>query len=969
MAHRNFVKAAALYALTVVAIGCGTSRIQPAPSTGNTIPHFDGFAVVDTSDSAGSDDVLTAVDGAVKDAAGKDAASLDAALTVGKDAAGEKDGGCTIGATRCAKAGKKGREICGASGWKKAPCEATTPMCVNGKCLVCPPGATFCGDKASGDPYSKIVLKCDANGGSAAKVKVCPEGPCIDGSCMTCPPGTRRCKDGKREICAGGGLLWSPDHCPAAKPACFKGKCVPCVAGELACGKDPSGKPAVMKCDANGTKLSLVAACEAGKFCESGACVSCKPGEQKCVDGKLGTCKANGSGMSMAPCPEATPACIGAKCMTCKPGATYCQAGSKTAPEAVMKCDATGNKGTIIKACNGQTKCHAGTCKACAPGKVTCLGQVPLICNVTGDGYSLSPSCAEKGLLCGPKACACPAGANFCGAAPTGLTSGRTIMACDGTGALAKQAKSCPIGQSCSGGKCKACVPGAKSCAGDKVLACKPDGSGFQLKAPCAGKASCVGGACVDVCGLKTGNPTPMGCRFWAVDLDNAMVSKTLDAQNAPFFIGITNNHAKTVKMTVRLGPGPGLPVAKEHTFNLAAKASQMVQLPPAAWKIKPPNQEGTSAAGLAYRVDSDAAVQVWQFNPLKPGIFSSESSMVLPANGLGTSYRVIGRKQSLADLRAYVAVVATEPGTTKLDITPTANVLKGKNLPPFAKGQLTKMTLQQGQVLNIETAGVGDDFTGSLIESDKPVAVFSGSEAAHAPNTDICVSKQAAKPQNSGKFCAGTEKTCGVDGDCPQTCCADHIEEQLPPMSRWGKVYIGPRFQPRGKEPDTFRILAAESGTLVVVDPPTVPARTLKAGEWFEFSSVKGVAIEATKPVAVGHFMASKGLTGNNQGDPAFVMLSPVRELPRSVRFGVPPGYTHNYIVLASPGGEQVKVDGVVKASTAKIGASGWAMRRVKLAPGNHAVESSGPVTAILHGWTTDASYAHIVGLRTPLK
>ncbi|MCO4762113.1 MAG: IgGFc-binding protein [Myxococcales bacterium] len=878
---------------------------------------------------------------------------------------------CSLGASRCSSTG---RELCGKGGWLPAKCDLIAPVCVDGKCLACTPKMVFCADAPIGVSHSKAVMQCDATGASSKIIEACATGPCEAGKCLACTPGAHRCNANVREVCAGGGQLWSPNHCPATAATCVDGGCKVCKPLAKLCGKNAAGADSVLQCDGSGGWAVPVKECVKPTFCSGGKCVTCVPGSTMCKDGALATCKADGSDYAVSSCPAATPVCVKATCKLCEPSGVFCRAASENAAAAVMTCGPKGNTASAIKACSPDQVCHKNSCKTCVPGLAVCVGATPLLCGVDGTSATVGKRCSETGLNCGETGCECGgknqsgggAGTSYCPPPPVGLTTSSSVWSCDAGGKTGKKMKNCPSHQICAGGKCAVCKAGAHRCVGNKAMTCSLSGQGWQLAEDCdtnkQGATVCAAGACVDVCAAKDGNPTSLGCRFWAVDLDNAKITSggtVFDAQNAPYGVALVNSGLKPSVVTITYGPSASIPVAKTLQLTLAGGAAKSVVLPPPAWKLQPASLDGTSQQGVAFRIDATAPIAAFQHNPLQVNAFSADASRLLPANGLGTSYRVLTRKQSIANLRAYVAVVATRPGTTKVEITTTAATLAGGAIPSLTPGLLHTTSLQQGQVLNLETAKVGDDLTGSLITTNKPVAVFAGAEASHAPDTDTCLSS----PTGSGKICVGTNKPCIIAGDCAQTCCADHLEAQLPPISAWGRSFVAGQLQARGGEPSVWRIVAAHNGTTVLLHPSATPVRHLQAGQWFEVLASADMVIESTKPVLVGQFMASSGLTGKSLGDPAFAVLTPVKSLGRAVRFWVPSTYPSNYVTVTSPTSATVSLDAKSLAVGSVIPHTGWSVWRLAVSAGAHSLVSTGPVGAVLHGWSKDGSYAHAAG------
>ena len=312
-------------------IGCvGGSSSNPGGGVGVGGDVFvpAGFDALSDGDGPGSLDTgAAATDGAATDTSARTtndvpATPKDTAQLVG-------DGGCTLGAARCHD-GK--RQLCAKAGWSDTPCTLDAPVCVAGKCHVCAPGKPFCSQPLAGATHGMKAFSCSDDGATSTLTAVCKDGPCKDGQCMACFAGKHRCHEGQREVCAGGGLLWAPDHCPKSTPACVDGACKVCAPSSKSCGKDGAGDDAVVLCDDTGSKGTIVAVCKAPAFCESGACVQCKPGTAKCVDGALVTCKPDGTGFAVAPCPAAKPVCDGGTCKLCKADASFCQQATADAP-------------------------------------------------------------------------------------------------------------------------------------------------------------------------------------------------------------------------------------------------------------------------------------------------------------------------------------------------------------------------------------------------------------------------------------------------------------------------------------------------------------------------------------------------------------------------------------------------------------------------------------------------------------
>jgi len=383
----------------------------------------------------------------------------------------------------------------------------------------------------------------------------------------------------------------------------------------------------------------------------------------------------------------------------------------------------------------------------------------------------------------------------------------------------------CPAGATCGNGQCLACYPGTKECDGNQSVLCKPDGSGYELLEDCeATGGQCMLGVCLSPCSGDLKANTNVGCGFFAVDLDNAVDSSpngTVDAQNAQFAVSASNtSSAASAKVTVYLPDG----TTQEKT--VAPLSLETFKLP-ASNSI-----EGTGRTTSSYRIESTGPITLYQFNPLdNEDVFSNDASVLLPAASVGKEYFAMTREELgepfNVKFRGYVTIVGTTTTETSVTVTPTARTLAGGEFPSLAAGQSYQFTIKRGEVVNIESDDGGNgDLTGTHIMAAGPVAVFSGHEAA-------------------------------VTGD---KCCADHLEQQLVPVAAWGTEYIAASTYKRWAEKDYYRILAAENGTTVTINPAVNgnPILTINKGQFVEFQSDEHFSITSDKPISVAQFLAS---------------------------------------------------------------------------------------------------------------
>lgn len=702
------------------------------------------------------------------------------------------------------------------------------------------------------------------------------------------------------------------------------------------------------------------------------------------------------------------PGCASASGCKGYPDLPYCAIAVQVCVECIVDfhcADTTGN-------------CQDYECVSvsCVPGSAICEGGFLSVCNAAGDGYDKQPCPAEASICVDGQCRVCDPGEVFCDDPDIPGQPSTRLMRCTEDGMDSLLEEQCTGGAVCTAAGCNVCVPGTQSCQGDVALACKGDGSGYEVAQDCAAKGlTCLGGLCVNDCSGDFKSNTNVGCDYWAVDLDNAKVPSGnpgvfYDAANSQFSVIVTNTTDEPALVTVELVDQVG--VKHSANFSVAGNALQIMNLPIKGqgqdWGVKPEdhNQNGTSINTRAYRIKSDKPIVAYQFNPLQNfDVFSNDASLLLPAQSLGTEYWVMTRQQTHTDLRSYLTVVATSPGETQVKAWVTVPTDAGAGVPPGPWPQIQQFTLQEGQVLNIQTNGNGADLTGTWIKANKYIAVFGGSEASNAPDTNKCI-KQSGQPFGT---CQYQGWQCQSNDDCPVTCCADHLEEQLFPVKAWGKEYVLAKTKKRGQEKDIYRILASQNDTVITTSPPIAQVPKLGQGQWFEFETDQDFVLTATHPVLVGQFLASASSPNPNTdtctglylgnpvckwhfdtknvpigcnknadcpnipepgdatiGDPAFMLGVATNQFLEEYLFLAPNKYKENYVTVMAPMNAGITLDGApIAAENWTVLGGAWQLARVPITEGVHELKADQPVGLQVYGWDDFVSYGYPGGAK----
>ncbi len=475
-------------------------------------------------------------------------------------------------------------------------------------------------------------------------------------------------------------------------------------------------------------------------------------------------------------------------------------------------------------------------------------------------------------------------------------------------------------------GACATCNPEAPACDDQTVLFCREDGSGYDRGETCdleVGEA-CRDGGCQNLCARAAEHRSNVGCEYWAVDLDNARVDDTLNAAAQQFAI-IVSNVQPDATADVTIEQDDTLP-GEPNDPIVVARAS----IPPLSlrvFQVGPREVDGSPAGEFntgthtaltrsAFRIRATFPVVAYQFNPLENvGVFSNDASLLRPVEAVTPvgdemldAYVALGWPQTIAttedprtnfsssspiDLRAFITIVGTRPGTT-VRVRPSTRVLGAPGIPETLPGGELEITLDPHDVLNLETDDFRADLTGTVIAADGPIIAFTGSEASDAPYFDTLSERY---------------------------CCADHLEEQLDHLQTAGKTFVAAVTPSRSRavraaggaigvaeQFDYFRIMATtEAGARITTSLETDPSLELFArGDYVDLSSNESFVISSDSPVQLMSVSASQQATGVPSdlpgGDPSLIIIPPLEQFRTSYVFQTPFQYAFDFVRIIAP-------------------------------------------------------------------
>jgi hypothetical protein len=343
-----------------------------------------------------------------------------------------------------------------------------------------------------------------------------------------------------------------------------------------------------------------------------------------------------------------------------------------------------------------------------------------------------------------------------------------------------------------------------------------------------------------------------------------------------------------------------------KQKFYIPARTVQNIKLPADAQVKSEEIKER-----LAVHITTDNPISVYGLNRR---FQTTDTYLALPTEVLGTEYRVMCYKAQ-DDLLPQFAIIATEDNT-EVVITTKVNTLNHQANTPFkvqmSKGDVYQVTARKEQLMK-------DDLTGSLISSNKKIAVFSGHQCAYVPANIIA---------------------------------CNHLVEEMSPVPSWGKHFFIGRLKSRSYY--SFRVLANEPNTRVFEDAKLT--KTLNAGEYYEGMSKKNLQVTADKPILVAQY--SQGLrNGDSVGDPMMILVSPTQQFLLKYRFATPISGSWKHfvnVVVPNRGINSMLLDGkpIDSKIFEQLGVSRYSIAYIQVPYGTHTLDGALPFGMYSYGF-----------------
>lgn len=359
------------------------------------------------------------------------------------------------------------------------------------------------------------------------------------------------------------------------------------------------------------------------------------------------------------------------------------------------------------------------------------------------------------------------------------------------------------------------------------------------------------------------------------------------------------------------------------------------------------------------FNVTSDEDITVFAHSQAS---LTSEAFLVLPKDALNKEYMVLTyNSHGYTDINNSIIVGSTPSQFTVLAVEDNTTIDIQPSVATYVNGKKSQqITLNKGESYMIQAritnSNLYPDMTGSIVKSNKPVAVFAGHQRSALPI---------------------------VDSD--QTPSRDCLLEQMVPISALGRNSIVVPFAPPSKSVkagnDLFRILAIFDSTVVKLNGDEIG--TLSQGKFFEFALDAPYYIEASSPILVSQYKKSSNYQSqrSNPGDPLMLLMPPKEQYDVKYRIINAQAwdynefngryeivYTEQYISIIAETSKisALKLDNkpIPQGLFRPVSNSGYSYANIPVTDGVHNLEGDSPFGVFVYGYGQANSYGYLGGM-----
>lgn len=354
--------------------------------------------------------------------------------------------------------------------------------------------------------------------------------------------------------------------------------------------------------------------------------------------------------------------------------------------------------------------------------------------------------------------------------------------------------------------------------------------------------------------------------------------------------------------------------------FTVQANSSVQIIVPAALGYSS--NSEENEGKGIHVYSANNISVFALNYVP-----YTADAAIIYPTPTLSNDYYTLSY-EAIQDIPGYpslLMIVGVEDNT-EVEVTPASTTTGGK-----AAGVPYTFVINAGESYQLKSEL---DLSGSRVRTtdvNKKIAVFGGS-------------------------------TCSF---VPQECYAcDHLFEQMPPISTWGKQFVSVPLETRNS--DLFRIIAASNNTEFTINNG-VPIN-LNAGQYYETTIVDASYYSSNKPILVMQYSRGSDCDGTT-ADPFMIVINPIEQAIKQITFNafesdVITKYYCN-IVVKSNETDDVLLDGnQIGGFFSEVPSNPtYSFMQINISEGNHTLSSANGVIAYVYGYGEYESFGYPAG------
>lgn len=328
--------------------------------------------------------------------------------------------------------------------------------------------------------------------------------------------------------------------------------------------------------------------------------------------------------------------------------------------------------------------------------------------------------------------------------------------------------------------------------------------------------------------------------------------------------------------------------------------------------------------SNFGIRVTSDLPINLYGLNQIHN---TTDAFLVLPVHALGKDYMAAAYNSLGSSYPSLIAIVGVQDNT-QVKVTSRVATTSG----PAGSQQI--ITLNKMETFLFASNGNNIDISGTVIESDKPVAITSGVQCANIP--------------------VGT------------TAC-DHIVEMMPPINAWGNSFITHPLARRTRG-DLIRVMASTDNTEVKINGALVA--TLASGTFHDSILQTSNVIETTQPALVTQYSLGQSYDGV-VSDPFMMLVPPTEQFLDKYTFSTPASdFTYHFanVVIRTTALATLQLDGVTPdlALFKPIGDGVYSGGQIPLTPDSHSIFAAASFGLYVYGFGSFNSYGYPGGMST---